>query len=380
MYMLEMLLVACGILAVQRALERPSSGRLAPRRAGHVALLVYTQYWAFYLVGVVGAGAARRRVARRRQRRAASLASRPRSSSACSRSCRGCRRSSPSARTPARRGATRAARACRSARRSSGSRAVRSRKAGCSSSCCCPLLAARPVRARRRRPSPRARPARAAVGALARVVGGATLVVGVDPQLPRRAGVRTALQRDRVPVLRAARRLAASSTLVDTRVQVAVVGVIVVLGLVGGVRNAAEQRTQAGQVGERARAEAQPGDLVVYCPDQLGPAVHRLAARRPRRGDVPGARRRPRSSTGSTTRSASMPRTRRRSRTRSSTRAGHRHDLARHRTRATRTTTARARRSRRALGRAAAAHVERVIPNEDYFEKPGLQQFASPAQ
>ena len=25
------------------------------------------------------------------------------------------------------------------------------------------------------------------------------------------------------------------------------------------------------------RAEAEPGDVVVYCPDQLGPAVHRLA-------------------------------------------------------------------------------------------------------
>ena len=26
------------------------------------------------------------------------------------------------------------------------------------------------------------------------------------------------------------------------------------------------------------------------------------------------------------------------------------------------------------------SRVERVIPNEDYFEKPGLQQFVSPAQ
>ena len=53
--------------------------------------------------------------------------------------------------------------------------------------------------------------------------------------------------------------------------------VVVGLGLVGGLRNATEQRTQAGQVAAVLTAEAQPGDLVVYCPDQLGPSVHRLA-------------------------------------------------------------------------------------------------------
>ena len=52
MYMLEMLLVACGIIAVPRAMEKPSWGRLA-LVALVTCLLVYTQYWAFYLVGVV---------------------------------------------------------------------------------------------------------------------------------------------------------------------------------------------------------------------------------------------------------------------------------------------------------------------------------------
>jgi hypothetical protein len=46
---------------------------------------------------------------------------------------------------------------------------------------------------------------------------------------------------------------------------------------VGGVRNVATDRTQAGQVASVLRADAAPGDVVVYCPDQLGPAVHRLA-------------------------------------------------------------------------------------------------------
>ena len=35
-------------------------------------------------------------------------------------------------------------------------------------------------------------------------------------------------------------------------------------------------RTQAVQVAAVLNAQAQPGDMVVYCPDQLGPAVDRL--------------------------------------------------------------------------------------------------------
>ena len=37
-----------------------------------------------------------------------------------------------------------------------------------------------------------------------------------------------------------------------------------------------QQRTQAGQIAAVLNVQAQPGDLVVYCPDQLGPAVDRL--------------------------------------------------------------------------------------------------------
>lgn len=42
-------------------------------------------------------------------------------------------------------------------------------------------------------------------------------------------------------------------------------------------------RTQAGAVADVIRAEARPGDVVVVCPDQLGPALSRLV-------DVPGVR------------------------------------------------------------------------------------------
>jgi len=59
-------------------------------------------------------------------------------------------------------------------------------------------------------------------------------------------------------------------------VRVGVLAVVVLLGLAGGVRNAVDQRTQAGQVAAVIRSHARPGDIVVYCPDQLGPSVHRL--------------------------------------------------------------------------------------------------------
>jgi hypothetical protein len=66
------------------------------------------------------------------------------------------------------------------------------------------------------------------------------------------------------------------STLRDPRILAVTLAVVVALGYAGGVRNVTTQRTQAGQVASVLRNEAKPGDLVVYCPDQLGPSVHRL--------------------------------------------------------------------------------------------------------
>jgi uncharacterized membrane protein len=47
-------------------------------------------------------------------------------------------------------------------------------------------------------------------------------------------------------------------------------------GLLGSVANVGDARTQAGEVARALRDSIQPGDLVVYCPDQLGPSVSRL--------------------------------------------------------------------------------------------------------
>ncbi|HTL87723.1 MAG TPA: glycosyltransferase family 39 protein [Acidimicrobiia bacterium] len=66
------------------------------------------------------------------------------------------------------------------------------------------------------------------------------------------------------------------TTLLDTRVLIGVLVVAALLGWAGGVRNVVTQRTQAGTVANVLKAEAKPGDVVVYCPDQLGPGVHRL--------------------------------------------------------------------------------------------------------
>jgi mannosyltransferase len=51
---------------------------------------------------------------------------------------------------------------------------------------------------------------------------------------------------------------------------------VVALGLVGGWRNAGDERTQAGEVADAIEAELAPGDVVAFCPDQLGPGVTRL--------------------------------------------------------------------------------------------------------
>jgi mannosyltransferase len=50
---------------------------------------------------------------------------------------------------------------------------------------------------------------------------------------------------------------------------------VVALSLVGLGVNALLPRTQAGEVAEAVAAGARPGDIVVFCPDQLGPAVGR---------------------------------------------------------------------------------------------------------
>jgi mannosyltransferase len=62
----------------------------------------------------------------------------------------------------------------------------------------------------------------------------------------------------------------------DARVRAILLAVVVVVGLVSGSRNVFNDRTQSHEVADAIRAGARPGDVVVYCPDQLGPSVSRL--------------------------------------------------------------------------------------------------------
>jgi mannosyltransferase len=62
----------------------------------------------------------------------------------------------------------------------------------------------------------------------------------------------------------------------DRRVRVAVLAVAMAAGLLGSIPDISTNRTQAGQVAAAIAVHGRPGDVVAYCPDQLGPAVDRL--------------------------------------------------------------------------------------------------------
>jgi mannosyltransferase len=62
----------------------------------------------------------------------------------------------------------------------------------------------------------------------------------------------------------------------DRHVRVGVLAVAMALGLAASVPNITTNRTQAGEVAAAITATAKPGDVIAYCPDQLGPAVDRL--------------------------------------------------------------------------------------------------------
>ncbi len=62
----------------------------------------------------------------------------------------------------------------------------------------------------------------------------------------------------------------------DNRVRYGLLAFIVLVGFIGGTRNVITNRTQASQVADQISAGSKPGDVVGYCPDQLGPDVSRV--------------------------------------------------------------------------------------------------------
>jgi hypothetical protein len=69
-----------------------------------------------------------------------------------------------------------------------------------------------------------------------------------------------------------------TTTLLNPKARVIIVGLAVIAGLVSSAQNVTTQRTQAGVVAAAINAQAKPGDVIAYCPDQLGPAVNRQIA------------------------------------------------------------------------------------------------------
>jgi mannosyltransferase len=71
--------------------------------------------------------------------------------------------------------------------------------------------------------------------------------------------------------------VSAGFAFLPTRARPVTVAVVCALGLVASSLIPGQLRTQAGHVATALNAYAAPGDLVLFCPDQLGPAVYRLA-------------------------------------------------------------------------------------------------------
>src|SRR5205085_2444932 len=63
--------------------------------------------------------------------------------------------------------------------------------------------------------------------------------------------------------------------LMDARVRAGFLVILAVLGLIGTIREWHEQRTQGGQIGRYITANGGPGDVIGFCPDQLGPSTLR---------------------------------------------------------------------------------------------------------
>ncbi len=67
-----------------------------------------------------------------------------------------------------------------------------------------------------------------------------------------------------------------TTTLLSTKVRVGLIAVAVAAGMVGSIQNITTQRTQAPSVAAVINAQARPGDIIAFCPDQLGPDTYRV--------------------------------------------------------------------------------------------------------
>jgi mannosyltransferase len=275
MYSLVMLLVALGYLAVRRVLERPSLGRQAVV-ALITGLLLYTQYWAFYLIAVVGALLAwqawRGRDADQRHAARAGIVAMVAGAITFLPWIPTFLYQSAHTGTPWGEAVFLTA---------SFAFALRDFAGGEHSEAYTLLvvlimltiiaLCGRAIDRYRLEIDVRTRPgvrpeALVWVGTL--LLGGAFAFIAHSTFAGRYASV--------LYPLFALVVVYGITVFTDTRVRAIVLAVVVIIGLVSGARNVFDDRTEAGPVAEAIRAGAKPGDVVLYCPDQLGPSVSRL--------------------------------------------------------------------------------------------------------
>ncbi len=107
------------------------------------------------------------------------------------------------------------------------------------------------------------------------VVGFGTLAVAIVATVVGRSAfaVRYAAVMFPMVVLLAA---LGTKVLLDRRVRFALLGAMVVAGFWATVPNVFGDRTSAARVAAALTVGVEPGDIVAYCPDQLGPSVSRL--------------------------------------------------------------------------------------------------------
>ncbi len=107
------------------------------------------------------------------------------------------------------------------------------------------------------------------------LVGAATLLVGLGLSFLARTGFQSRYAAVMFPLFALAVAFGVLA-FADTRIRVGALTFLVLVGFVGGARNVVTNRTQASQVADAIVSGSSPGDVVAYCPDQLGPDVSRL--------------------------------------------------------------------------------------------------------
>jgi hypothetical protein len=103
-------------------------------------------------------------------------------------------------------------------------------------------------------------------------IGAATLLVGVGEAML----ANTAYQVRYASIVFPFAALVIGSVLLEPRVRVVVVSAVVVFGLIASQHWITIERTASPYVASVINEKARAGDVVVYCPDQVGPATTRL--------------------------------------------------------------------------------------------------------